>query len=135
MGMTSWSPAEERSLAPIVDALVSDLEPLAGKRILVLCAAGGQVAVRIAARVGDGEVVGLELDERLLAAARHSRGALPMRFERASLTEIPHPAGSFDGVVSEFIVYPTTQAAAARRRHDDRTSSSPTSRLRRCGPC
>ncbi len=78
--MTAWTTAEQRTLAPNIDALLADLEPLAGKHVLVLCSAGGEVAFR-AVRRGAAHVVGLELDDHLLASARRRRGGLPVRFE------------------------------------------------------
>ena len=111
--MSTWTAEERRALQPIVDAIVDDLEPVAGKRILVLCSATGEVAFRIGERVGDGEVVGLELADDMFEAsveALADRPEVTVRFEGALMDRIPFPDGSFDGVVSEFVVYPTSQA-------------------------
>jgi len=92
---------------------VSDLEPFAGKRDLMLCSASGEVAFRIGERIGDGEVVGLELADDLLEASEQTlagRSDAPVLFEKAMVDRIPFPDGSFAGVVSEFIIYPTSQA-------------------------
>ena len=111
--MSTWTTEERRELRPIVDAIVNDLEPLAGKRILVLCSASGDVAFRIGELVGGGEVIGLELADDMFEASVEAlavRPEVPVRFERALMDRIPFPDESFDGVVSEFIVYPTSQA-------------------------
>lgn len=94
-------------------ALVADLAPLQGKRVLVLCSAAGEVAIELAQRVGRGEVIGLEYADELLAAAEDARQAhpgLPVRFEKAGMRHILYPRSSFDAVVSEFVVFPTSQA-------------------------
>ena len=111
--MSSWTAEERQVLEPVVDAIVHDLEPLAGKRILVLCSAAGEVAFRIGERVGEGEVIGLELADDMLEAsveALADRRDIPARFQKALTERIPFLDESFDGVVSEFIVFPTSQA-------------------------
>lgn len=111
--MPVWNDEERRLLQPIVDVITEDLEPLAGKRILVLCSATGEMAFHLAEHVGDGEVIGLEYAEDLLVVAQAALAgdpAKPVRFDRALMDRIPYPDASFDGLVSEFIVYPTSQA-------------------------
>lgn len=108
----AWTTAERSDLSPVVDAVIDDLEPVAGRRVLVLCSAEGDVAFRLAQRNGDGDVIGLELSDDMRATAHSRLAAVPgtnVRFEPAVIDRIPFPDGSFDGLVSEFIVYPTTE--------------------------
>jgi len=108
--MAPWAKIERELLSPVIETILADLEPLEGKRILVLCSASGEVALRIADRVGDGEVLGLELSDELLSAARSAKTeGVPVRFDKALPDRIPPPDAAFDGVVSEFIVYPTSE--------------------------
>ncbi|NIA25035.1 MAG: methyltransferase domain-containing protein [Gammaproteobacteria bacterium] len=108
--MAPWAKTERELLSPVVETILADLEPLVGKQILVLCSASGEVAFRIADRVGAGEVLGLQLSEELLRAARSAKTeGIPVRFDKALPDRIPSPDATFDGVVSEFIVYPTSE--------------------------
>jgi SAM-dependent methyltransferase len=111
--MPVWTTEERHELRSILDVVMGDLEPLAGHRILVLCSATGEVAFRVGERIGDGEVIGLEFADDLRQAAEAALAAgpnRPVRFQKALLDRIPFPDESFDAVVSEFIVYPTSQA-------------------------
>jgi SAM-dependent methyltransferase len=109
-----WTDEERNELESIVDAVISDVEPLSGKRVLVMCSATGEVAFRFADRIGDnGEVIGIEYNDRLLQRAVAALGAgpsRPVRFEKAVMDHLSFPSASFDAVVSEFIVYPTSDA-------------------------
>jgi SAM-dependent methyltransferase len=105
-----WTDQERHDLQPIVDAVIDDLGPLEGARVLVLCSASGEVAEQIAERADRVQVVGLELDEGLLAVACHRNDRPNVLFEKALPDRIPFPDEFFDGVVSEFIVYPTSEA-------------------------
>lgn len=107
-----WNRSEIDRLSPILEQLSSDLSPVDGKRILVLCSAAGEVAFRLAEMMETGKVTGLELDQESLEMARraaHEMGLegmvefLPAEKDRVSL-----PDAHFDALVSEFIVYPTT---------------------------
>ncbi|NJD60223.1 MAG: hypothetical protein C3F13_03635 [Anaerolineales bacterium] len=107
-----WNRNEIDRLSPILEQLSADLAPVDGKRILVVCSAGGEVAIRLAEMMEVGKVTGLELDPEALELSRraaHEMGLDGMvEFLPAEMDRIPMDEASFDAVVSEFIVYPTS---------------------------
>ena len=107
-----WNRSELDRLSPVLEQISSDLSPVDGKRILVLCSAAGEVAFRLAEMMEIGKVIGLELDQESLEIARrvaHEMGLEGMvEFLPAEKNRIPMPDESFDALVSEFIVYPTS---------------------------
>lgn len=107
-----WNRSEIDRLSSILEQLSFDLAPVDGKRILVLCSAAGEVALRLAEMMETGRVTGLELDQESLGLARrsvHEMGLEGMvEFLPAEMDHIPLPDKSFDDLVREFIVYPTT---------------------------
>ena len=106
-----WRPAEIKMLSPILDQIQCDLEPLNGKEILVLCSATGEIAFWLAERMTHGRVLGVELDPESLKAAQlaaKERGLDALvEFRGTEKTRLPLPDNTFDGLVSEFIIYPT----------------------------
>lgn len=107
-----WNRSEIDSLSPILEQLAIDLVPVDGKRILVLCSAAGEVVFRLAEMMETGHVTGLELDQESLEIARraaHEMGLESMvEFLPAEKDHLPMLDSSFDAMVSEFIVYPTS---------------------------
>ena len=107
-----WSRNEIEYLSPILERVAADLGPVDGKSILVLCSASGEVALRLAEMMEFGHVTGLELDQEALELARRSAHEMGLdgmvEFLLAEKTHIPMPEASYDGLVSEFIVYPTS---------------------------
>ncbi len=105
----AWDGPEVKALGGVLDRVVAALGPLEGKHVLVLCSAGGDVAFRLIPLVGDGTVVGLELHEPSLARARARAAELGaghrLRFGKAARGRIPFPFGSFEALVSEFVVH------------------------------
>jgi ubiquinone/menaquinone biosynthesis C-methylase UbiE len=105
-----WNRSEIDRLSPILEQVSSDLSPVDGKNILVLCSAAGEVAFRLAEMMEIGKVTGLELDQESLEIARrtaHEMGLEGMvEFLPAERDHIPMPDAIFDALVSEFIVYP-----------------------------
>lgn len=108
-----WSGGELGELSPILEQIYEDLKPLGGKKVLVLCSAGGDLALWLGERMESGKVVGLELDEKLLEVSRErlkERGLEGLiEFHKADRYRIPFPDGEFDALVSEFILFPTPQ--------------------------
>ena len=107
-----WTEDEVRALAPILERVEAALGQLACARVLVLCSAGGDLALRLVPMLeGKGRVVGLELDPVLLriasGRAAYSPLAYLLEFKRAERARIPYPDASFDALVSEFIVHPS----------------------------
>ncbi len=107
-----WSHDEVSLLSPIVKRVKADLEPAEGKHILVLCSASGDLAFELANSIGEGKITGLELNQELLELSRNAaqrRGAgSRVEFLPAEKISIPFPDAQFDGIVSEFIVFPTS---------------------------
>ena len=107
-----WTRSEIDRLLPILEQVSADLSPVYGKLILVLCSATGEVAFWLGEMMEQGQVTGLELDREALDIARrasHEMGLDGMvTFLPAERVHIPLPDASFDGLVSEFIVYPTS---------------------------
>jgi ubiquinone/menaquinone biosynthesis C-methylase UbiE len=107
-----WNRNDIDRLSPILEQLSSDLSPVDGKRILVLCSAAGEVAFRLAEMMEIGKVTGLELDQESLGMARCAAHEMGLEgtvgFLPAEKNRIPMPDASFDSLVSEFIVYPTS---------------------------
>jgi len=77
-----------------------------GMRVLeVGCGAGGYTEMLAVALQGKGQWVGLDHDEALLAQARRGVALnLPVSFEKGSALALPFPDGSFDAVVSAFLL-------------------------------
>jgi len=107
-----WNRSEIDRLSPILEQLSADLAPVDGKRILVLCSAAGETAFRLAEMMETGKVTGLELDNESLAIARraaHEMGLEGMvEFLPAEKDHLSADDSSFDVVVSEFIIYPSS---------------------------
>ncbi len=107
-----WNRSEIDRLSPILEQLSTDLSPVDSKRILVLCSAVGDVVFRLAEMMETGKVTGMELDQESLDIARraaHEMGLESMvEFLPAEKDYLPLPDSSFDALVSEFIIYPTS---------------------------
>ena len=107
-----WSRSELDHLLPILEQLSSDLAPVDGKRILVLCSATGEVAFWLGEMMEQGKVTGLELDRESIDIARRAAHEMGLEsvveFQAAEKQCIPTPDSSFDALVSEFVVYPTS---------------------------
>jgi SAM-dependent methyltransferase len=107
-----WTRNEIDRLSPILEQLSSDLVPVDGKRILVLGSTAGEVAFRLAEMMESGKVIGMELDQEVLEISRrtaHEIGLESMvEFLPAEKEFLPIIDASFEALVSEFIVYPTS---------------------------
>ncbi len=107
-----WNRNEINRLLPILEQLSFDLAPVDGKNILVLCSATGEVAFWLGEMMEQGLVVGLELDPETLNIARRSVHEMGLeqvvQFLPAEKDRIALPDSSYDALVSEFIVYPTS---------------------------
>jgi ubiquinone/menaquinone biosynthesis C-methylase UbiE len=109
--MSRWREEDLGKLEAILQRVEEELKPLQGKNILVLCCGAGQVALRLANKIaGSGKVVGLDLSDDLLESAKRQAKAQGLegvvRFQKAEKHRLPFPDGTFDALVSEFIVYP-----------------------------
>jgi len=81
------------------DGILDHLKPRPGMRILDLCCGPGTLTLPLARELnGDGEVVGVDLAEGMLVAARQaiSGRSLPVRFLRMDVENLQFPPASFD---------------------------------------
>lgn len=90
--------------APEWPALRAMLPPVAGIRVLDLGCGLGYFC-RWAAEAGAAQVVGIDLSEKMLAAARARCAGLPVRFERADLEDAAFGENRFDLVFSSLSVH------------------------------
>jgi ubiquinone/menaquinone biosynthesis C-methylase UbiE len=107
-----WSRSEIERLLPILEQMSSDLRPVDGKKIIVLCSATGEVAFWLGEMMERGKVTGLELDPEALDLAGRSAHAMGLEgvveFLPAEKQHLPLIDSCYDALVSEFIVYPTS---------------------------
>ncbi len=107
-----WNRSEIDRLSPILEQLSADLAPVEGKRILVLCSAAGEVAFRLAEMMETGKVTGLELDQESLEIARRAAHEMGLEglveFITAEKDHLSLDDSSYDALVSELIVYPSS---------------------------
>jgi SAM-dependent methyltransferase len=77
-----------------------------GMRVLeVGCGAGGYTQLMAEALQGEGEWVAVDHDQQLLAQARSEVAlTVPLSFQSGSALALPFPDGSFDAVVSAFLL-------------------------------
>jgi ubiquinone/menaquinone biosynthesis C-methylase UbiE len=104
--LDAW--AYDRVVAPAVleqsrvleERLLADLPP--GARLLDVGCGGGQIAIHVARRRPDLQVVGLDLSPQQVAraTARARRAGVSARFVNGSALDLPFPDGSFDGLYS-----------------------------------
>lgn len=76
----------------------------------------GSITLDLAERVAPGQVVGIDLDESQLATARaeaERRGLGNVRFEAASIYDIPFPAASFDAALAHTLLFHLNDPARA----------------------
>ena len=107
-----WSQPEFRKLSSILEKIQTDLEPLNGKNVLVLCSAAGEIPFWLAGRMSQGHILGVELNEDLLKTAQLSAKEKQLghivEFRTTEKNRLRLPGGVFDGLVSEFIIFPTS---------------------------
>lgn len=88
----------------------------AGMRLLDCGCGTGTITVGLAEVVAPGEVVGVDIGEPQLAQAREeatSRGLTNVRFETASVYDLPYPDASFDAVYSNALLSHLSKPVAA----------------------
>ncbi|MFX1486420.1 MAG: class I SAM-dependent methyltransferase [Promethearchaeota archaeon] len=109
-----WNDREILMLGPILDKIWRGLNPTEGKKILVLCCGSGEMVFWLREKADDRvEILGLDLRKDLLQKAKDyakKRGIEDLiEFSVAERYSIPSPDEEFDGLISEFVVYPTPE--------------------------
>lgn len=90
----------------------------AGMRLLDVGCGPGSITRGLAARLAPGEVIGIDLSEKTLASARSEAAALGLdnlRYQVASLYELPFETGSFDAVFAHQVLQHLREPSAAIR--------------------
>jgi ubiquinone/menaquinone biosynthesis C-methylase UbiE len=105
-GWEKWDRFFDEQLACLNHRLVADARLRAGMKVLDLGSGTGYPAILGAHTVEPtGQVIGMDLAEQMLAAARRkatSRGLANMTFQTGDVTSLPFEANSFDAITSRF---------------------------------
>ena len=87
-----------------------------GMRLLDAGCGPGSITVGLARHVAPGEVVGVDAEPSVLAIARERGAGVPnLRFERASVYDLPHAADSFDAAYAHQLLQHLADPPAALR--------------------
>jgi enediyne biosynthesis protein CalE5 len=118
-GWEKWDRFFDEQMAFLNHRLVADARLRSGMRVVDLGSGTGYPALLGAQTVGsNGTVIGIDLAEQMLAAARRkvtTLGLSNMTFRAGDVTALPFEANSFDAVTSRFCLMflPEIQKAAA----------------------
>lgn len=106
----------QRTAARELQFLLPYLKP--GMEVIDCGCGPGSITVGLAEIVAPGHVTGIDIEPRQLDAARASareRNLLNLRFEQASVYELPFPAASFDRAVAHFVIEHVSEPVRALR--------------------
>ncbi|MEO5955709.1 MAG: methyltransferase domain-containing protein [Nitrospiraceae bacterium] len=105
-GWEKWDRFFDEQLACLNHRLVADARLRSGMKVLDLGSGTGYPAILGAQTVGPtGHVIGMDLAEQMLAAARRKAAALGlshMTFQTGDVTTLPFEANFFDAITSRF---------------------------------
>ncbi len=105
-GWEKWDEFFDRSMAFLNHRLVGDARLRSGHRLLDLGSGTGYPALLAAQVAGsEGQVLGIDLAERMLAAAERKAkrlGLTNVSFQSGDVTTLPFEASSFDAATSRF---------------------------------
>lgn len=105
-GWEKWDRLFDEQMAYLNHRLVADARLRSGLRVLDLGSGTGYPAILGAQTVGPtGRVIGMDLAEQMLAAARRKAalfGLTNVTFQTGDVTSLPFEADSFDAVTSRF---------------------------------
>ena len=105
-GWEKWDRFFDEQMAFLNHRLIADARIRRGLRVLDLGSGTGYPALLAAQTVGpDGSVLGIDLAERMLDAARRKASSLRLSnisFQTGDVTTLPFEGGSFDAVTSRF---------------------------------
>lgn len=107
-GGDNWAQVQllmDRLNRPIAEAVIDKADPGPGKRVLDIGCGGGGTTLMMAQRLGlDGQCVGVDVSERLVAMARETappQGA-NADFLLADAQDYPFEEGAFDAIMSRY---------------------------------
>ena len=95
----------QRTAARDLDFLIPHLKP--GMSVIDCGCGPGSITADLAAFVGPGAVVGIDIEPRQLEAAERlakDRGVTNVNFQQGSVYQIPFPDASFDVAVAHFVL-------------------------------
>jgi ubiquinone/menaquinone biosynthesis C-methylase UbiE len=105
-GWDKWDQFFDHNMACLNHRLVADARSRSGQRMLDLGSGTGYPALLAAQAVGPtGQVLGIDLADRMLAVARRKAeklGLTNVEFRTGDATQLPFETGSFDAVISRF---------------------------------
>jgi SAM-dependent methyltransferase len=104
-----------RTIADAIEHAVERLEPSPGQRILDLATGTGWASRSIARRCPGAHVIGADIADELLAAARSlaTREQLAIEYQQGDAESLPFEDAEFDAVISTFGVMFTSRPAVA----------------------
>jgi ubiquinone/menaquinone biosynthesis C-methylase UbiE len=106
----------ERTAKRDLAFLLPHLQP--GMDVLDCGCGPGSITVGLAEIVSRGNVVGVDIEPRQIDAARAAaieRGLANVRFDQASVYELPYPDASFDVAVAHFLIEHVSEPVQALR--------------------
>ncbi|MGO4202271.1 class I SAM-dependent methyltransferase [Rhodococcus sp. TAF43] len=102
---------------PIAERLIAEVDPRAGARVLDIGCGRGAVLFRLAEAVGPGgEVVGIDVSPKMIAATAHearARGLTNVSVQVMDATAPTLPRGAFDAITASFMIFFLPDPAAA----------------------
>jgi len=101
--------SKKTSLPSAHDALLKELSPQAGMKVLDIGSGGGKTVLRIAEKVGPtGKAVGIDFSPQAIALAREKAKQRKLEkvaeFRQGNAKELPFSDNTFDAVISECVV-------------------------------
>ena len=109
------------------ELLLEDAALRPGHRVLDIGCGTGSLAVLIKRQHADVEVVGLDPDPRALARAKRKaeRARVSIQLDQGFSDRLPYPAGSFDRVLSSFMLHHLDVDERKRTLHEARRALKP----------
>ena len=102
---------------PVREGLVSGAGVQPGHRVLDFGCGTGELSLLVKARHPLAEVVGVDVDEEVLASARYraARRGLDVRWDLYDGARLPYPDGGFDRVLTSLVIHHIADKAPVLR--------------------